>query len=219
MPNQLHPYLTQPDAVVLRNLFHDIEKQKDGHSELPFDTQVKDDSSQAGGSLINGPTDAASVDRLIAMNNRADPMFQPTVFTTWDQKDLHPLLNRYVVEPYSRWAQTVVRHPTDVVFLTHIITYLSVSVPSAAFLFYRFTWVHGILHSAWCLWCAGSFTLMMHNHIHNGGVLSKSWAWLDLSFPYILEPLMGHTWDSYYYHHVKHHHVEANGIIPLRKSL
>lgn len=60
---------------------------------------------------------------------------------------------------------------------------------------------------------------MMHNHIHNNGVLKKSYAWFDFSFPYVLEPLMGHTWDSYYYHHVKHHHVEGNGPEDLSSTI
>lgn len=50
------------------------------------------------------------------------------------------------------------------------------------------------------------------------GILNSSWAWLDKAFPYVLEPLMGHTWDSYYYHHVKHHHVEGNGMHPTNPS-
>ena len=30
---------------------------------------------------------------------------------------------------------------------------------------------------------------------------------------------MGHTWDSYYYHHVKHHHVEGNGPADLSSTI
>ena len=60
---------------------------------------------------------------------------------------------------------------------------------------------------------------MLHNHIHNNGILAKKYAWFDKSFPYILEPLMGHTWDSYYYHHVKHHHVESNGPDDLSSTV
>ncbi|KAI7203019.1 acylamide-delta3(E)-desaturase [Hortaea werneckii] len=51
------------------------------------------------------------------------------------------------------------------------------------------------------------------------GILNSSWAWLDKTFPYVLEPLMGHTWDSYYYHHVKHHHVEGNGPGDLSSTI
>ncbi|KAL9078149.1 MAG: hypothetical protein Q9157_002943 [Trypethelium eluteriae] len=196
---RIDPYLTGPDHVVLSNLFHDVQKPLSHHSSTS--------------------TDKDAIAQLQALNDEKNPGFQPTVFTTWDEKDLPPWINDYLVKPYTTWAKSVVRHPTDVVFLTHIITYFLVSVPSAILLFYHFTWVHGVLHAIWSLWCAGSFTLMMHNHIHNNGVLSKSWAWLDYTFPYILEPLMGHTWDSYYYHHVKHHHVESNGPDDLSSTV
>jgi len=127
----------------------------------------------------------------------------------------------HVVQPYSRFAQGVVRHPTDVVFLTHLLLYSSTILPSAIYLLWpgHFSWTHGILHTVFTMWCAGPFTLMLHNHIHNNGILNSSWAWLDKTFPYVLEPLMGHTWDSYYYHHVKHHHVEGNGPGDLSSTI
>ncbi|KIM73713.1 hypothetical protein PILCRDRAFT_828848 [Piloderma croceum F 1598] len=68
-------------------------------------------------------------------------------------------------------------------------------------------------------WYCGAFTIMLHNHIHNNGVLSKRYAFFDFTVPYILEPLMGHTWDSYYYHHVKHHHCEGNGPDDLSSTI
>jgi hypothetical protein len=57
-----------------------------------------------------------------------------------------------------------------------------------------------------------------------GGILRKSKNSTALSvfdniFPYITNPLMGHTWNSYYYHHVKHHHVEANGPDDLSSTI
>ncbi|KAL9096034.1 MAG: hypothetical protein Q9165_001556 [Trypethelium subeluteriae] len=195
----IDPYLTRPDHVVLDSLFHDVQYPFNDHGSTSIDKDA--------------------IAQLQALNDEKNVDFQPTVFTTWDEKDLPPFVNHYFVKPYTMWAKKVVRHPTDVVFLTHIITYFLVSVPSAILLFCHFTWVHGVLHAIWSLWSAGSFTLMMHNHIHNNGVLSKSWAWLDCTFPYILEPLMEHTWDSYYYHHVKHHHVEGNGPDDLSSTL
>lgn len=37
-------------------------------------------------------------------------------------------------------------------------------------------------------------------------------------FPYIVGPMMGQTWNSFYYHH-KHHHVEDNGPNDLSSTL
>ena len=51
------------------------------------------------------------------------------------------------------------------------------------------------------------------------GILSKKYWALDSSFPYITDPLMGHTWNSYYFHHVKHHHVEGNGPNDLSSTV
>lgn len=38
---------------------------------------------------------------------------------------------------------------------------------------------------------------MLHNHIHNNGILAKEYAWVDRVWPYMLEPLLGHSWNSY----------------------
>jgi hypothetical protein len=65
----------------------------------------------------------------------------------------------------------------------------------------------------------GAYTLLKHQHIHMRGVLSKNYAFVDRLFPYILDPMMGHTWNSYYYHHVKHHHVEGNGPNDLSSTI
>lgn len=234
MSSNIHPFLTEPDDIVLRNLFRDIDtatalkpsqaslndKEKaEGLSVTEIELSSDDEShgSSSGVDVDEKPRvteknkDQAAIERLLAINDASHDDFQPTVFTGWDEKDLPQWLNRYVVQPYVGVAKGIVRRPTDVVFLTHILLYFATSVPSAAFLFYHFTWTHGILHSLWSLWCCGPFTLMLHNHIHNNGVLAKKYGTFDKVFPYVLEPLFGHTWDSYYYHHVKHHHVEGNG--------
>ena len=249
--NSIHPFLTEPDTIVLKNLLQD----------------PNDD-----GSLDR---DQAAIQSLAALNDATSKVFQPTVFTTWDvtsssarqaiiseeeptsrfigdskgstfldagsesytildsSKDrstfprllnskaapLAQLLDRHLLQPYISWASGTVRRPTDVVFLTHIILYLTTSVPSAFYLYYSFSWLRAISHGLMQAWFCGPFTLMLHNHIHNNGILAKEYAWFDKSFPYILEPLMGHTWDSYYYHHVKHHHVESNGPNDLSSTV
>ncbi|KAK4548626.1 hypothetical protein LTR36_009536 [Oleoguttula mirabilis] len=220
MEANLHPNLTQPDLVVLENLFRDVKagiRGKPGSAtEKPAPEIIE---KHADDQPLDQDHDKEAVDLLKGLNNPDSPAFQPTVFAAWDDKDIPEFLNYYIIRPYARAAKRVVRHPTDVVFLTHILLYLTVNLGSAIFLFHRFTYLHGVVHAVYTLWCAGSFTLMLHNHIHNNGVLAKGWKWLDFSFPYILEPLMGHTWDSYYYHHVKHHHVEGNGPDDLSSTI
>ena len=225
----IDPCLTHSDTVVLKNLLHEVDPQDNGCLD-----------------------DERTIELLSALNDPKNAAFEPTIFASWDLKELPeslddvkqlssgladtgkptapPTLNSPtssllqvlqddLLRSYVPWASQVVRRPTDVVFLTHILIYLSTSVPSAVFLYYRFSWIHAICHWVMTGWYCGAFTLLLHNHIHNNGVLSKDYAWLDRVFPYILEPLMGHTWDSYFYHHVKHHHVEANGPDDLSSTI
>lgn len=134
-----------------------------------------------------------------------------------------PSILKTLLQSYIRIARQIVRVETDVVMLTHLILYFTTSVPSAVLLFQpgHFNWFHGIAHYVMQTYYVGTYTLMMHQHIHMGGILAKKpWcAWFDALFPYITNPLMGHTWNSYYYHHVKHHHVEGNGPDDLSSTI
>lgn len=154
------------------------------------------------------------------LNNPTSDKFEPTVFVTVDYPSItNPTLRKYVIDPYVRWGRSIVRVDTDVVMLTHLLLYLTTSIPSAIYLFYNFHWWHGPLHSLMQLYYMGSYTLMMHQHIHMRGILNKAYSVIDLAFPYIMDPLMGHTWNSYYFHHVKHHHVEGNGPDDLSSTI
>lgn len=165
--------------------------------------------------------DQAALQTMMSWNDPQSLNFEPTVFNGWDLSSLgklQPAFDR-LLKSYIRVGKSVVRHETDVVFLTHLILYFTTSVPSALLLFNHFTWFHGILHLVMQISFTGSYTLMMHQHIHGRGVLQKPYAAFDLSFPYLLDPLMGHTWNSYFYHHVKHHHVEGNGPDDLSSTI
>lgn len=98
----------------------------------------------------------------------------------------------------------------QVLRVTHVLLYFTTSVPSAIHLFHNFSWMHGIFLIIIQLSYKGAYSLLMHQHIHVGGILKKCFALLDELFPYILDPLMGHTWNTFYWHHVKHHHVVGN---------
>ncbi|RDA91183.1 hypothetical protein CP533_4810 [Ophiocordyceps camponoti-saundersi (nom. inval.)] len=124
-----------------------------------------------------------------------------------------------LLQPYVQMARKAARHPTDVVMITHLLLYVCTTVPSALVLYRHFSLVHGLIHAAMQLYYMGTYTLMMHQHIHQRGILTKDLALIDVIFPYLLDPLMGHTWNSYYYHHVKHHHVENNGPDDLSSTV
>ena len=199
------PDLLPSDLIILKDLHHDFGKRSD-------DGRVKE------------MPDSSNSNEIYELTRRQLEEYKtvPSVFCTWDLQDI-PFSGKGTLgdalRVYIAWAQTVVRHPTDVVFLTHLLLYFGTSVPSAIYLYYRFSWLHGVCHWILQLYYCGSFTLMLHNHIHNDGILAKRFAWFDRLWPYILEPLMGHTWDSYYYHHVKHHHVENNGPEDLSSTI
>ena len=89
-----------------------------------------------------------TVKKLQALNDPQHSDFEPSVVFTWDLRDLrlYPWLDRWILQPYIGLARRIVRHETDVVMLSHILLYLTTSVPSAVLLYYRFSWTHGVLH-------------------------------------------------------------------------
>lgn len=204
--SRMRPGLTRADAVVFRSLVDDAgHNAVSGMAAAAATTKKAHDDS-------GHDRDATLICSLKEWNDPSSTEFASTILTTWDREDVPELVYRYLLAPYARWGAGIARHPTDVVFVTHILLY---SVVSAIRLFTNFSYGHDVLHLGFTGWCIGPFTLLMHNHIHNDGVLKPHWAWLDKMLPYILGPLMGHTWNSYYYRHVKHHHIEGNGTSQL----
>ncbi|KAM7219110.1 Fatty acid desaturase domain containing protein [Rhypophila decipiens] len=194
--------LTRPDRLVLEQLC------RDASSPTAIDTA----------------STKATIDTLKALNNPNDAQFDPTVFTTWDLDDVRsssrvPGFVLRLLEEYISWARRVVRVETDVVMVTHLLLYFCTSIPSAILLFTRFSYLHAVGHLAMQGYYMGPYTLLKHQHIHMRGVLAKRFSLVDNLFPYAMDLLMGHTWNSYYYHHVKHHHVEGNGPFDLSSTI
>ncbi|KAI0111222.1 fatty acid desaturase [Nemania sp. FL0031] len=233
--------LTPSDQLVLQNLASDIQTRQSSSNAAPNGTAkttgvcAKSVPKSQNGAAKRGLSQQASklpvdqntrdIDTLVGLNDPASQEFEPTVFSSWDLKDLEsrlpPGVYQYLLVPYISWAQGIARYKTDVVMVTHLIMHFTTSLPSALWLFYRFSYLHGILHMVLQGWYIGAYTLLRHQHIHQRGVLAKrSWVQLfDHAFPYIMDPLMGHTWNSYFYHHVKHHHVEGNGPDDLSSTV
>ncbi|KAJ5770021.1 uncharacterized protein N7511_002072 [Penicillium nucicola] len=196
----LDPQLTTPDLLVAQELLRQNEHPQENSSGKE------------------------AIKRLKALNDVTDPDFDPTVFQFWETHLLRQKLPRpirqYLLEPYIRWAQQVARFPADVVMITHLLLYLTTSIPSALYLYcYHFSWIHGLLHWIVHVWYAGSYTLMKHQYVHMKGVLAPQYGLIDTLFPYVVDPFVGHTWNSYYYHHVKMHHVEGNGPRDLNSTM
>ncbi|KAK3681803.1 hypothetical protein B0T22DRAFT_387624 [Podospora appendiculata] len=194
--------LTEPDRLVLQELGKDM---------------------LAGSSSSPSPTLADTIATLHALNDPADPRFEPTVFTSYDLADARA--SRifgslpWLLDAYIAWGRRIVRVETDVVMLTHLLLYFATTLPSAVLLFVHFRYLHAVAHLAMQIFYMGPYTLLKHQHIHQRGVLARRFAAIDHAFPYAMDLLMGHTWNSYYYHHVKHHHVEANGPRDLSSTI
>ena len=156
---------------------------------------------------------------LIRISDEDGDDFQASPFSSWDEQDLNSWFRVIFVQPYVTWAEGVVRRRADVVFLTHVGLYCATLIPSAIYLYHRFSWLHAACHWLLGIYYAGPFTLLLHNHVHNNGLLARKYAWFDHLFPYFLGPLLGHTPNSYYYHHVRHHHVEENGPDDLSSTI
>ncbi|KAI0551795.1 fatty acid desaturase [Xylaria curta] len=225
--------LTPSDRLVLRNLARDIRScqlidagESTGSSALPA-PKPKHANGGPKHAAHNSTRDGNEGDiaTLKALNQPKCKDFEPTIFSSWDLRDLKsrlpPGVYQYILMPYVSWAMKVARFETDVVMVTHLILYFTTSLPSALWLFHRFTYLHAVLHIALQGWSIGAYTLLRHQHIHQRGVLAKrSWVKVfDHTFPYVMDPLMGHTWNSYFYHHVKHHHVEGNGPNDLSSTV
>lgn len=165
--------------------------------------------------------DQYEVIKLKAMRDPSHDNFQPTVILSTDDIEslFPPFINKYIIRPFVRSARHIARYETDAVMIVHLLLYLTTSIPSAFILYRHFTYLHGFAHLALQFYYVGTYTLMMHQHIHQRGILNKKYAFIDSLFPYITDPLMGHTWNTYYYHHVKHHHVEGNGPDDLSTTI
>ncbi|QKX57537.1 uncharacterized protein TRUGW13939_04654 [Talaromyces rugulosus] len=220
------PNLTEPDLLVLQNLYRDIDSASSSPSTSTSTSQNGDKNEHDGDNGKSKDEDSAAIDQLQALNTPSHPSFEPTVLVSCDlaylRAKLPPLVYDNLLQPYIAVGRKIVRVETDVVMLTHLILYFSTSVPSALLLYRHFTYTHAVLHWLMQSYYVGTYTLMMHQHIHMGGILSKSNIFLrafDTVFPYITNPLMGHTWNSYYYHHIKHHHVEGNGPDDLSSTI
>lgn len=229
--------LSKADTLILKNLEADIKdvssrptlpsnghtvgKDSNGHTKTANGSAYRTEDPVSVPSEEEAVRDEAVLAMMTGMNDPNSTYFEPSVFNTWDLSTLGklpPVLDR-LLKSYVELGKSIVRVETDVVMLTHMILYFTTSVPSALWLFYHFTWVHGVMHTVMQVSYTGAYTLMMHQHIHGRGVLKRSYAWFDLTFPYLLDPLMGHTWNSYFYHHVKHHHVEGNGPDDLSSTI
>ena len=216
--------LTRADRSVLASLANDVtDNQPAQKGAVDHDSGIGSDEGSS--SSDEDPLSMPSAERdALALKEARDPSsanFEPTLLLSIDDLSsrIPPLLNTLALQPYVRLARSIVRYDTDVVMLSHLVLYFTTSVPSAVYLLRHFSYTHAVLHFVMQMYYVGTYTLMQHQHIHQRGILARRFSVIDAVYPYILDPLMGHTWNTYYYHHVKHHHVEGNGPSDLSSTI
>jgi hypothetical protein len=65
--------------------------------------------------------------------------------------------------------------------------------------------------------CAETYMAMLHNVSHRS-LYKAQFKVFNLLIPYALCLVFGQTWNTYFLHHVKHHHVEDNGLNDLSST-
>lgn len=174
-PN-LDPELTRADRIVLNAIAAITNSAdtviEDGTAQTSEGSSSSAEESESGYESISS-TKARSrsnkayieeqvLPELAALNDPASESFEPTVFTTWDKDNIPAYIPKRFLAAYISWAKKIVRKPTDVVFVTHLIIYFTTVLPSACWLlFFRFSYLHGVFHLIYTIWCAGAFTLLM----------------------------------------------------------
>ncbi len=200
---QLNPALTRADGIVLEQLLHDKQESQQCSEQLSHNALS---------------TECHTLSDLAALTDPGSDQFEPVVFTSWDSNQVAGWVDSYLLQPYIRWASTVVRKPSDVVYASHLLILFAFGIPNFVLLFFHFNWIQALAQWTFITYFVGPYSIISHHHIHGRGILSPSWSWLDVMFPYILGPMMGQTWNSFYYHH-KHHHIEENGPDDLSSTI
>ncbi len=132
-----------------------------------------------------------------------------TMFSVVETTSWYPHVARYYFHP-------LLYDPRNDCFVLFIVLMLASVLPSAVWLMLDFVWWRGIVHVVLVLQFAGTFTAILHNTSHKK---MSPYAALNGVVQYLLAPLLGQTWNTYYFHHVKHHHVEDNGPNDLSSTL
>eukprot|EP00158_Paraphelidium_tribonemae_P005576 Partr_v1_DN27409_c3_g1_i3_m71695 putative Fatty acid desaturase len=122
-----------------------------------------------------------------------------------------------------RYIHPWIEDERDTVFVIQSLYMLVTVVPSIVCLWMSVvpSWWQALLHLALVVPWMGPYTLMLHCTSHRRLYklsTSHGW-WLNSIVPHVLGPMFGQTWNTYYFHHVKHHHVEDNGPGDLSSTL
>jgi hypothetical protein len=114
--------------------------------------------------------------------------------------------------------EPLLEDPRDVPFVENTVALLGLMFSSIYLVFFKFDWLHFAAHVAVYVRYATSFTLMVHC-VNHRPIYKKKFRALEYIIPYVLAPFNGQTWETFYFHHNKMHHIEDNGPGDLRFDL
>ncbi|KAJ3410896.1 hypothetical protein HDV05_003114 [Chytridiales sp. JEL 0842] len=112
---------------------------------------------------------------------------------------------------WERFAFTFIRDSRDLKVFFVCSRATVTLIPSTIFMYLyptTFPWYWGIIHTIMVLTQIAGYTLALHVTAHR-----PTWKFsvLDKWLPVVLGPFFGQTWYTYYFHHIKMHHVSDNG--------
>jgi hypothetical protein len=81
---------------------------------------------------------------------------------------------------------------------------------------YGWSWWWGIIHISMTIAQMKAYTLALHVSSHRP---TWKFAVLDAWLPVFLGPFLGQTVYTYYFHHIKMHHVADNGLEDCSSTL
>ncbi|KAJ3073178.1 hypothetical protein HDU98_002054 [Podochytrium sp. JEL0797] len=130
---------------------------------------------------------------------------------------LSTIRNIEPVSLYERFAFMFLRDRRDLQIFNVAFCATLTLVPSFLYMFFvKVSWIHAIAHVVAVLIQIGPFHLALHVSAHRKSFKLEI---LDYWLPVFLGPFFGQTWFSYYFHHIKMHHVSDNNLEDISSTL
>jgi fatty acid desaturase len=120
---------------------------------------------------------------------------------------------------YDRFIMNFINDPRDLVFI-HFMVLFTIYHYTMLFIQikYGFNMYLGAIHAALMLRYTGRFILLLHCTSHRK-LFKERYSFISRWITWVLGPFFGQTPNTYYFHHIRMHHVENNGPTDLSSTL
>jgi fatty acid desaturase len=119
---------------------------------------------------------------------------------------------------YEAFIAQFINDPRDVPVVNTIIMCMSLPLSTAIMYISGATIPHAVLHCAVFFFLLRKYVLGLHVSSHST-LFKKEYNYLNVVMPVLLAPFFGQTPYTYYWHHLKMHHVTDNGPDDLSSTL